>query len=93
MTKKLKIGVIGCGAIAQNGHLPFYNHNENIQLFVSDLSVDRLKEVALMCRYKVGVDFLVYTPDEINEAVEEGNDFITDEILGRGKVLYSHEQV
>ncbi len=53
--------------------------------------LDRLTEVALLCRYKVGVDFLVYTPEEINEAVREKNYFITDEILGQGKVLYSNE--
>lgn len=46
-----------------------------------------------MCRYKVGVDFLVYTSEEIKEAEKEGNQFIIDEILGRGKVLYSNEQV
>ena len=30
--------------------------------------MDRLKEVALMCDYSVGVNFFVYTPEEILEA-------------------------
>ena len=46
MKKKIKIGIIGCGAIAQKGHLPFYNNDKNIELFVADVNEDRLKEVA-----------------------------------------------
>lgn len=50
--------------------------------------MDRLKEVALMCDYSVGVDFFVYTPEEISEAINEDNYFVRDEVLKKGKLLY-----
>ena len=51
----------------------------------------RLKEVALLCRPSVGVDFLVYTPDEFARMLAEGNPFIVAEIVQKGKVLYERE--
>ena len=51
--------------------------------------LQRLKEVALMCQASVGVDFLVYTPNELAQMVEEKNPFILEEIIQRGKVLYT----
>lgn len=36
----------------------------------------------------VGVDYLVYTPEEFDCMVVEGNHFIVQEILPNGKVLY-----
>ena len=54
--------------------------------------MDRLKEVALMCDYSVGVNFFVYTPEEILEAINEGNYFIKNEVLRKGKLLYEGSQ-
>ena len=45
MAVKLKIGMIGCGAIAQKGHLPYYNNYDNIQIFAADPTDDRLREI------------------------------------------------
>jgi predicted nucleotidyltransferase len=50
--------------------------------------LQRLREVALLCRPRVGVDFLVYTPDEFAGMIADRNPFILEEVLGRGKVLY-----
>lgn len=50
--------------------------------------LQRLREVALLSRPRVGVDFLVYTPDEFAEMIANRNPFIVEEVLGRGKVLY-----
>jgi len=51
--------------------------------------LQRLTEVALLCRPRVGVDFLVYTPNELAQMVADKNPFILEEIIQRGKVLYT----
>ncbi len=50
--------------------------------------LDRLTEVAFLCRAKVGVDFLVYTPQEFEQAQRRKNYFILDELVEKGKILY-----
>ena len=49
--------------------------------------LDRAKEAMLLLRPKVGVDLLVYTPEEFKHLSQERLFFHT-EILGKGKVLY-----
>jgi uncharacterized protein len=51
----------------------------------------RLKEVALLCRAPVSVDYLVYTPEEFNEMIKQNNHFILNEIIDQGKVVYEHQ--
>lgn len=51
----------------------------------------RLKEVALLCRVWVGVDYLVYTPDEFTQMVADENPFILEEVIQKGKVLYERQ--
>ncbi|WP_160646641.1 Gfo/Idh/MocA family protein [Chengkuizengella marina] len=47
MIQKLKVGVIGTGAIAQNRHIPEYKKNRFVELVgVVDANVSRAKEVA-----------------------------------------------
>jgi len=53
----------------------------------SDSFLERSKQVALLCRALVGVDYLVYTPVELDEMIERGNPFIL-EALQEGRVLY-----
>jgi predicted nucleotidyltransferase len=53
--------------------------------------LERLKEVALLCRPSVGVDFLVYTPTEFAQMQADRNPFILDEIIRKGKVLYERQ--
>lgn len=44
---KLKVGVIGGGAIAQQGHLPFYDsHKAVASIVVADPSAERLSEIS-----------------------------------------------
>lgn len=59
-------------------------------LIVKDTSepfLERSREVALLCRALVGVDYLVYTPDELDEMIERGNPFLL-EALKEGRTLY-----
>lgn len=55
--------------------------------------LQRLKEVALLCKAPVGVDFLVYTPTEFDQMIAEQNPFILNEIVGKGTVLYERQPV
>ncbi|MGG3664589.1 Gfo/Idh/MocA family protein [Bacillus gobiensis] len=44
---KVKVGVIGCGSIAQHRHLPEYKMNENVELVaVCDVNEERANSVA-----------------------------------------------
>ncbi|MDR4945554.1 Gfo/Idh/MocA family protein [Neobacillus cucumis] len=63
--KKLRIGVIGCGSIAQHRHLPEYQVNLNVELVaVCDINQERAMEVA----EKYGV--ISYT--DYNELLKSG---------------------
>jgi predicted nucleotidyltransferase len=49
---------------------------------------DRIGEVLRLVRPRVGLNVLVYTPDEFARAEREGGFFVRDEILARGHRLY-----
>jgi predicted nucleotidyltransferase len=53
--------------------------------------LQRLKEVALLCLAPVGVDYLVYTPEEFAQMIADNNPFIIKEIIRKGKVLYERQ--
>lgn len=54
--------------------------------------IDRLKEVALLCReVRVGVDYLVYTPDELKRMIANRHPFVVGEILNKGKFVYERQ--
>ena len=53
--------------------------------------LQRLTEVALLCRPRIGVDFLVYTPNEFAQMISEQNPFVLEEIVRRGKVVYERQ--
>lgn len=50
--------------------------------------IKRLREVRRMTRPIIGVDFLVYTPGEVEAMKKEGRRFLKEEILEKGKLLY-----
>ena len=55
--------------------------------------IQRLEEIALLCRVNVGVDYLVYTPQEFEQMIAERNPFVMNEIVRKGKVLYERQFV
>lgn len=55
--------------------------------------VERSVEVGLLCRARVGVDYLVYTPTEFEQMLSHKNLFILEEVIGKGKVLYERKPV
>lgn len=50
--------------------------------------LDRIGEVLFLVQPIVGLNVVVYTPEEVNRMIGEDHYFFVDEILGKGKVLY-----
>ncbi len=48
---------------------------------------DRLRDIVNICDYDVGIDFLVYNPDELKELAKT-NAFVRNEIIRKGEVIY-----
>ncbi|MBU1366471.1 MAG: nucleotidyltransferase domain-containing protein [Candidatus Omnitrophica bacterium] len=53
--------------------------------------IDRLHDIHLLVKPKVGVNFIVYTPQEVQKMVEENRYFLVKEIFAKGKVLYEEQ--
>ena len=53
--------------------------------------LDRIKEVMKLLRPRVGVDILVYTPEEF-ERLSRERAFVRNEVVGKGKVLYEGDR-
>jgi len=52
--------------------------------------LERIREVMKLLKPRVGVDILVYTPEEFAQLSRERL-FMREEIIARGKVLYERE--
>jgi predicted nucleotidyltransferase len=64
----------------------------DIDLFIvkSDvprLGVDRIRELDALIRYRFATDFIVYTPEEVEQRLRLGDPFVKS-ILQEGRVLY-----
>jgi predicted nucleotidyltransferase len=84
-------GIILFGSLADP--VPDHVHQwSDIDLFVVKPTRQRFaqrgKEVVALTESRVAVNVIVYTPEELARAEQEGGFFIRDEILGRGRVLY-----
>jgi len=53
--------------------------------------MERVREVALLTKPRVGVDFFVYTPEEFKEMTSEEGTFQREEMLKKGKVIYDKD--
>ncbi len=51
------------------------------------VGVDRIRQLDALIEYKVATDFIVYTPEEVEQRLKAGDPFI-EGILKTGKVLY-----
>lgn len=80
-----KIIVFGSMATGQ------VHEDSDVDLFVikqtSRRPIDRLKDVARFLSRKIGIDCVVWTPQEVTEATMT-NSFLRNEILTKGKVVY-----
>jgi len=50
--------------------------------------LERIEEVLRLVRPKVGLDVLVYTPEEMEDLITERRVFVLDEIIYKGAVAY-----
>ena len=54
--------------------------------------LERIEEVLRLVRPKVGLDVLVYTPEEMEGLVAERRVFVLDEIIYKGAVTYERRR-
>ena len=54
--------------------------------------LERIEEVLQLVRPKVGLDVLVYTPEEMESLIGERRVFVLDEIIYKGAVAYERRR-
>lgn len=54
--------------------------------------IDRLHRVRLMTQPELGVDFVVYTPQEMEDMKREKRRFLLKEVLEKGEVIYERKE-
>ena len=54
--------------------------------------LERIEEVLRLVRPRVGLDLLVYTPEEMEALVDERRAFVLDEIIYKGAVAYERRK-
>ena len=54
--------------------------------------LERTEEVLRLIRPKVGLDVLVYTPEELDSLVDERRALVLDEIIYKGAVAYERRK-
>ena len=54
--------------------------------------LERTEEILRLVRPKVGLDVLVYTPEELDSLVDERRGFVLDEIIYKGAVAYERRK-
>jgi len=54
---------------------------------VPKLGVDRIRELDAVVEYRLATDFVVYTPEEVEQRLRLGDPFVRS-VLQEGKVLY-----
>jgi predicted nucleotidyltransferase len=51
---------------------------------------ERLREISKYCSREIGMDVLVYTPEEF-EKLSQDREFFKQEVLMKGKIIYERE--
>jgi predicted nucleotidyltransferase len=80
--KIILFGSLASGKVSETSDLDLLIVKKTTKSFY-----ERLREIVTLCDYNVGVDFLVYTPEELEEEARS-NLFLKKEILEKGKVIY-----
>ncbi len=81
--KLILFGSLASGEVGEWSDLDLVIIKETDKRFL-----ERIEEVLKLLRPRIALDVLVYTPEEIKEMVEEKNYFISEEVLGKGEIIY-----
>ncbi|MGB9873169.1 MAG: nucleotidyltransferase domain-containing protein [Anaerolineae bacterium] len=81
----LLFGSLASGEVEEWSDIDLVIVKETQQKFL-----DRIREVMGLLKPRVGVDILVYTPEEFARLSQE-RPFVREEILRKGRVLYERE--
>jgi len=78
--------IILFGSAAQGS--PWHDLDLMVVAKTEDRFFDRLKKIALAKRSWIPADIMVFTPDELRQAIQEDRVFIVEEVLKKGKTVY-----
>jgi len=81
----LLFGSLASGQVGEWSDIDLVIIKESRQKFL-----DRIREVMHLLQPRVGVDILVYTPEEFAQLSRE-RPFVREEIIAKGKVLYERD--
>ncbi|MDN5347182.1 MAG: uncharacterized protein PWP65_746 [Clostridia bacterium] len=80
--------IILFGSLA-GGKVNEYSDLDLVVVMNTDMRfVERLLFLAKLTNPRVGVDFLVYTPEEFRQMLEDDNLFLKEEVVKKGVVVY-----
>ena len=82
--------VILFGSIARGDHHALSDADLLIVKETDTPFLDRIAEVLALCDYDIPVEPLVYTPQELEQMLREGNSFI-ESALREGVVVYEQQ--
>ena len=54
------------------------------------IGVDRIRELDRMIKYRFATDFIVYTPEEMEDRINVGDPFVKA-VMEKGSVLYEKQ--
>ena len=84
--------IIVFGAAAQGEFHPWSDLDIVVIKKTTKPLLERIEEVLRLLRPKVGLDVLVYTPEEMEALVDERRAFVLDEIIYKGAVAYERRK-
>jgi uncharacterized protein len=84
--------IIVFGSAAQGEFHPWSDLDVVVIKKTTKPLLERIEEVLRLLRPKVGLDVLIYTPEEMEALVDERRAFVLDEIIYKGAVAYERRK-
>ena len=80
------------GSVAQGEFHPWSDLDLVVIKHTQKPLLERIEEVLRLVRSKIGLDVIVYTPEELESLVDERRSFVLDEIIYKGAVAYERRK-